>query len=221
MLCILRMMVISIRDICEFLSFLVATIWGLHLVSSGFMATVNHHTIYRTGPRASTMNYLVQNASRAMLEKLMKLLGHVWLFVTPWTVAYQAPWTMGFTRQEYWSGLPWPSPGDLPDPGIEPGSSALQPDTLPSEPPGKPWETYRLLFIYNRTLKIRLQQSGFSWVLCILLILHPPGSLYRLALWEEQELEKVPSLLPFLDCQNLKVAFVLMTSWQPGLDCTI
>ena len=77
MLYILGMMVISIRDICEFLSFLVATIWGLHLVSSGFMATVNHHTIYRTGPRASTMNYLVQNASRAMLEKLMKLLGHV------------------------------------------------------------------------------------------------------------------------------------------------
>ena len=173
MLFILGMMVISIRDICEFLPFLVATIWGLHLVSSGFMATVNHLTIWCWGPWPSTMNYLVQNVSRAMLEKLKKLLGHVWLFVTPWTVAYQAPWTMGFTRQEYWSGLPWPSPGDLPDPGIEPGSSALQPDTLPSEPPGKPWETYRLLFIYNRTLKIRLQQSGFSWLLCILLILHP------------------------------------------------
>ena len=77
MLCILRMMVILIRDICEFLSLLIATIWGLHLVSSEFMATVNHHTIYRAGPRPSTMNYLVQNASRAMLEKLMKLLGHV------------------------------------------------------------------------------------------------------------------------------------------------
>ena len=81
---------------------------------------------------------------------------------------------MEFSRQEYLSGCPFSSSGDLPDPGIEPGSSALQPDTLPSEPPGKPWETYRLLFIYNRTLKIRLQQSGFSWVLCILLILHPP-----------------------------------------------
>ena len=167
MLCILGMMVISIRDTCEFLSFLVATIWGLHLVSSGFMATVNHLTIYRTGPWPSTMNYLVQNASRAMLEKLMKLLGHVWLFVTPWTVAHKAFLSVEFSR-------PFPSPGDLPDPGIEPGSSALQPDTLPSEPPGKPWETYRLLFIYNRTLKIHLQQSGFSWVLCILLILHPP-----------------------------------------------
>ena len=70
-------MVVSIRDICVFLSFLVATIWGLHLVSSGFMATVNHPKIYRTGPRPSTMNYLVQNPSRAMLEKLMKLLGHL------------------------------------------------------------------------------------------------------------------------------------------------
>ena len=174
MLCILGMMVISIRDTCEFLSFLVATIWGLHLVSSGFMATVNHLTIYRTGPWPSTMNYLVQNASRDMLEKFMKLLSHVWLFVTPWTVARQAPLTMGFIRQEYWSGLPCPSPGDLPDPGIEPGSSALQPDSLPSEPPGKPWETYRLFFIYYRTLKFCLQQSGFSWILCILLILHPP-----------------------------------------------
>ena len=55
----------------------------------------------------------------------------------PWTVAYQAPPSMGFSRQEYWSGLPFPSPGDLPDPGIKPGSSALQPDALPSEPPGK------------------------------------------------------------------------------------
>ena len=54
------------------------------------------------------------------------------------TVAYQAPPTMGFSRQEYWSGLPFPSPGDLPDPGIEPGSPALQADSLPSEPPGKP-----------------------------------------------------------------------------------
>ena len=56
----------------------------------------------------------------------------------PWTVAYQAPPSMGFSRQEYWNGLPFPSPEDLPDPGIEPGSPALQADALPSEPPGKP-----------------------------------------------------------------------------------
>ena len=67
----------------------------------------------------------------------MKSLSRVQLFVTPWTVAYQAPPSMGFSRQECWSGLPFPSPGDLPDPGIEPGSSALQADALLSEPPGK------------------------------------------------------------------------------------
>ena len=56
----------------------------------------------------------------------VKLLSRVQLFATPWTVARQAPPSMGFSRQEYWSGLPFPSPGDLPDPGIEPRSPALQ-----------------------------------------------------------------------------------------------
>ena len=51
----------------------------------------------------------------------------------PWTVARQAPLSMGFSRQEYWSGLPFPSPGDLPDPGIKPGSPALQADDFPTE----------------------------------------------------------------------------------------
>ena len=58
----------------------------------------------------------------------------------PWTVAHQVPLSMGFSRQEYWSGLPFLSPGDLPNPGIEPRSPALQADTLLSEPPGKPGE---------------------------------------------------------------------------------
>ena len=57
--------------------------------------------------------------------------------VTPWTVAYQAPPSMGFSRKEYWSGSPFPSPEDLPDPGIEPKSPTLQADALPSEPLGK------------------------------------------------------------------------------------
>ena len=60
------------------------------------------------------------------------------LFKTPWTVAQQAPLFMGFSRQEYWSGLPFPSPGDLPDPGIKPRSPALQADALTSELPRKP-----------------------------------------------------------------------------------
>ena len=60
----------------------------------------------------------------------VKSLSHVRLFVTPWTVAYQAPPSMGFSRQEYWSGLPFPSPRDLPNPGIKPGSPALQADPV-------------------------------------------------------------------------------------------
>ena len=62
----------------------------------------------------------------------MKSLSRVRLFATPWTVAHQAPPSMGFSRQEYWSGLPFPSPGDLPDPGIKSGSPTLQADALPS-----------------------------------------------------------------------------------------
>ena len=65
----------------------------------------------------------------------VKSLIRVQLFATPWTVAYHAPLSMGFSRQEYWSGLPFPSPGDLPNTGIEPVSPALQTDALPSEPP--------------------------------------------------------------------------------------
>ena len=68
----------------------------------------------------------------------VKLLSHVQLFATPWTVAHQAPLSMGFSRQQYWSGLPLPSPRDLSDPGIKPGSPALQADALPSEPSGTP-----------------------------------------------------------------------------------
>ena len=64
-------------------------------------------------------------------------LSPVRLFAIPWTVAYQAPPSMGFSRQEYWSGLPFLSPGDLPNPGMEPGSPTFQADALPSEPPGK------------------------------------------------------------------------------------
>ena len=73
-----------------------------------------------------------------LLKLKVKSLSHVPLFGTPWTVAYQVACSMGFSRQEYWSGLPFPSPGDLPDSGIEPRSPALQADTLTSEPPGKP-----------------------------------------------------------------------------------
>ena len=67
----------------------------------------------------------------------VKSLSRVRLFVTPWTVAHQAPLSMGFSKQEYWSGLPFPSPGELPNPGIKPRSPVFQTDALTSEPPGK------------------------------------------------------------------------------------
>ena len=66
----------------------------------------------------------------------VKSLSPVWLFATTWTIAHQAPLSMGFSRQEYWSELPFSSPGDLPNPGIKLRSPALQADTLRSEPPG-------------------------------------------------------------------------------------
>ena len=71
----------------------------------------------------------------------VKSLSHVRLFATLWTVAHQAPLSTVFSRQEYWSGLPFPSPGDLPNPGIEPRSPSLQADALTSEPLGKPCRT--------------------------------------------------------------------------------
>ena len=94
------------------------------------------------------------------VRKKVKLLSHVRLFLTPWTVTYQAPLSMGFSRQEYWSGVPLPSPGDLPDPGIKPGSPTLQADALPSEPPGKPCVS--LLPLKKKIMGVKLSSQGCS-----------------------------------------------------------
>ena len=77
-------------------------------------------------------------ASRKLLSRLGRLRVLAAQSWTPWTVAQQAPLSTGFSRQEYWSGLPFPPPGDLPNPGIKPKSPIPQADSLPSEPPGKP-----------------------------------------------------------------------------------
>ena len=82
-------------------------------------------------------NWEYQTSDVMLLKVKVKSLSRVRLFATPWGVAYQAPPSVGFSRQEYWSGLLFPSPGDLPNPGIEPGSPALRADALPFEPPGK------------------------------------------------------------------------------------
>ena len=91
-----------------------------------------------------------------LLKVKVKSLSHVRLFVTPWTIAYQAPPSMGFSKQEYWSGLPFPSPGDLPNPGIEPRSPTFQANALTSEPLGKP-------------LMLLISFTSYSYLLCVFL----------------------------------------------------
>ena len=88
----------------------------------------------------------------------VKSLTLVQLFETPWTLVHQAPQSMQFSRQEYWTGFPFLSPGDLPNPGIKPGSPALQADALLSEPPGKKRDIRRipmsyLLFSFRREVR--------------------------------------------------------------------
>ena len=90
--------------------------------------------------KKESRKYFKTTTKKMQLIKPMKVkvksLSHVQLLATPWTVAYQDPMSMGFSRQEYWSGLPFPSSGDLPDPGIKPRSPTLWADALSSEPPG-------------------------------------------------------------------------------------
>ena len=104
----------------------------------------------------------------------MKSLSCVRLFATPWTVAYQGPLSMGFSRQEYWSGLPFPSPGYLPNPGIEPRSSTLQADPLPSEPPGKPEVVHKSLYHHFNQYRAHSKLPSFIpgiFNLCLFLLL--------------------------------------------------
>ena len=91
-----------------------------------------------SGCKKSSLPLASHPSLRQEEEREVKSFSHVWLLVTLWTVAYQVPQSMGFSGQEHWSGLPFPSPGDLPKPGIKLRSPALQADSLPSELPGKP-----------------------------------------------------------------------------------
>ena len=97
--------------------------------------TAGEHPIWvcQTFPRPLGMGV---GAGKVRKKVKVKSLSHVRLFAIPWSVVYQASLSMGFSRQEYWNGLPFPSLGNLPDPGIDPRSPALQADALPSEPPG-------------------------------------------------------------------------------------
>ena len=89
-----------------------------------------------------------------LIHNVSMSLSHVWLFVTPWTVTQWAAVSIGFSRQRYWSELPFPPWGDLPDLGIKPGFPALQADSLLSEPPEKPRYISILILIYMYSLKM-------------------------------------------------------------------
>ena len=141
------------------------------------------------------------------------ILSHVWLFVTPWTAAPQLLLSMGFSWQEYWSGLPFPTPGDLSNPGIEPESPAMQVIYLPCEPSGKSlleanghlfllplrgWcvfhytKSFRCLTFYSGTLPLpALVRLGWDHHTFFSYLLHAatkvpstqPGMPIRLLLW--------------------------------------
>ena len=102
----------------------------------------------------------------------------VQLFATPQTVVRQAPLFMEFSRQECWSGLPCPSPGDLPYPGIEPGSPTLQADSLPSEPPGQLFESRALCKSF---LILTSEVGNYHWWLGLPVKMNTCWSLYWMA----------------------------------------
>ena len=128
---------------------------------------VVHVTGDRSNIRSCKEQYCIGTWNVRSMKVKVKSLTRVRLFATPWTIAHQAPLSMGFSRQEYWSGLPFPSPGDLPDPGIKPRSPALQADALTSEPPGKggkaPFPSHLSLELYSMWFSPGYQRA-LHWV---------------------------------------------------------
>ena len=139
------------------------------------------------------------------------MLSHVWLFATPWTVAHQAPLSMRFSRQEYWCGLPFPPPEDLPDPGFEPESPALTGKCFFTEPPGKPLLT---------GTPSNLKHSPFSFlmsVLCYMLYLylcgnksHGQSSLEGYNPWGHKESDTTDNWAHMHQCREDKCNIILI-----------
>ena len=131
----------------------VLTTWGYPCVESSLVLLVITKTLLQQHKKRLN----TWTSPDGQYQQQLHSLSRVWLFATPWTVAHQASLSMGFSRQEYWSGLPFPSPGDLPDPGIKPKSPILQADALTSEPPGMV-NTEIKLIIFRNSIK-----SKFTW----------------------------------------------------------
>ena len=132
----------------------------------------------------------------------VKSLSRVQLLATPWTITYQAPPSMGFSRQRYWSGLPFPSPGDLPDPGIKPRSLTLQADALPSEP--------RVVIIL-RHFPIERQSLGpFLLNLVRLYYCFDQQNLIEVKLYQYSGLRSCKTLI-----DDFHILFLGVPSWKP------
>ena len=117
--------------------------WRIHSGLTSIPSNEITYTLEAPGKKKERQKRAEGVFKEIMAEKAKwkyKLLICVQLFSSPWSVAHQAPLSMGFSRQEYWSGQSFPSPGDLPDPGIKSRSPAFQVDSLPSEPSGKPYQ---------------------------------------------------------------------------------
>ena len=106
--------------------------WKLNLAPCKQIPVVHFSVYIHRDLQIHISNVVVKEESESDVSQSCRTL------CSPWTVAHHTPPSMGFSRQEHWSGLSFPSLGDLPDPGIEPGSPTLQADALLSEPPGKP-----------------------------------------------------------------------------------
>ena len=133
--------------------------------------------------------------------RVLSHFSRVWLFETLWTVACQAPLSIGFSRQEYWSGLQCPSSGDLPNPGIEFWSPVLLVDSLPSEPPGKSKNTgVGRLSLFQGNFLTQELKWGFLNCRWILYQLSYQGSPQGECMWVQQMTQNYYAILFSLKC---------------------
>ena len=145
--------------------------------------------------------------SKRLIVIVVQSLSHVWLFETPWTVAHQAALSMGFPRQKYWSGLPYPSPGDLPNLGIKLASPALTVGFSTTEPPGSP---VMKSFVMNSPPLLHILFMSQIRPYCLVLI-SQNLALYTIVLFIQSMTVNLSPLLVFKYLNNRILSQLIMT----------